>query len=133
MARFSLLLLVSIGGCVGPVSERGTDADEPVANVDVTGRWNVSIAVDAGTITGLAVLEQSGDRVAGSMGPNEDNLHPLEGVVNGARITLTMRPGPGVTTAFDRSVLTVDGETLQGTTEGGRADQGAITLVRFPD
>ena len=131
--RFSLLLLVAINGCAGPGAVHDRDAGSAVAAVDVTGRWEVSIAVDAGTITGLAILAQSGDRIAGSMGPNEDNLHPLEGVVNGHRITLTMRPGPGVSTAFDTSLLTVDGEKLKGTTVGGRADQGIIELVKLPE
>lgn len=95
LARFSLHLLAAINGCDGSGGESSPGAGNPVATVDVTGRWEVSIAVDAGTITGLAVLAQSGDSISGSMGPNDDKLHPLEGVVNGDRITLTMRPGPG--------------------------------------
>lgn len=129
----TLLLLVSLTGCDSPKDFRDPVDGSEVATVDVTGRWEVSISIDAGTITGLAILTQSGDRIAGSMGPNEDNLHPLEGVVSGARIALTMRPGPGVTTAFDTSLLAVDGEALRGTAEGGRADQGTIKLVRLPE
>jgi len=64
------------------------------------------------------------------MGPDIDNQHPLEGVVEGNRIAITMRPRPGRTTAFETCQLTVDGETLTGTTEGGPADQATIRLVR---
>ena len=97
---------------------------------DVTGRWNVTISVDAETITGLALLTQSGDSVRGSMGPNADNQHPLSGVVDGKGVLLTMRPLPGRNTAFEKCYLTASGETLIGTAEGGRADQGIIRLVR---
>jgi hypothetical protein len=131
--QISLLLVAWSHGCASPDGVRGPVGERAGAAVDVTGRWEVSIFVDGGTITGLAILSQSGDRVAGSMGPNEENLHPLEGVVDGARIVLTMRPGPGVTTAFDTGLLTVDGDALKGTVEGGRADQGVIELVRLPE
>jgi hypothetical protein len=98
---------------------------------DVTGRWNVTIAVNGDTITGLALLRQSGDSITGSMGPNSDNQHPLTGVVEGSRIVLTMRPRPGRNTAFDKCNLTVDGTTMTGTAEGGRADKGTMRLVRL--
>ena len=125
ISRLSLLLLVSVGGCASQ------QAGNPAATADITGRWSVTITVGAQTITGLAVLTQSGDSVSGSMGPNEDNLHPLVGAVEGSRITLTMRPRPGRTTAFDKCYLTMDGEAMKGAAEGGRANQGVIQLVRL--
>lgn len=133
MARFHLVLLLSLAGCTGPEGATGTDTGSTATAVDVTGRWNVSIVVGTETITGLAMFTQTGDRLSGSMGPNEDNQHPLEGIVDGGRIMLTMRPGPGRSTAFDTSSLIVDGERLKGTTAGGRADQGVIELVRDND
>ena len=131
MAHSSLLVLLAVGGCASRGGPSGPRAGNPKAAVDVTGRWSVTISVGAETITGLAVLTQSGDSVTGSMGPNEDNQHPLEGIVEGTRIAITMRPRPGRTTAFDKCYLTMDGETLKGTTEGGRANQGAIRFVRL--
>jgi hypothetical protein len=131
MAHVSLLLLVSAGGCAGRGARLGSLAGNRGAAADLTGRWNVTVLLGAETIPGLALLTQSGDSVKGSMGPNEDNQHPLEGIVQGGRVTVTMRPRPGRTTAFDKVYLTVDGDTLSGTTEGGRADKGVIRLVRL--
>ena len=58
----------------------------PAANAeaaDVTGRWKVTISLGGETITGVALLTQTGDRVTGSIGPDERNQHPLDGVVKG--------------------------------------------------
>ena len=131
IAHLSLLLLLAVGGCASRGGPSGPRAANPKAAVDVTGRWKVTISVGAETITGLAVLTQSGSSVTGSIGPDEDNQHPLEGVVEGTRIAITMRPRPGRTTAFDKCYLTMDGEILKGTTEGGRANEGVIQLVRL--
>lgn len=105
-------MFVSTGGCASQ------QARNSAAAVDLTGRWNVTITVGAQTITGLAVLTQSGASVTGSMGPNEDNQHPLVGIVEGSRVTLTMRPGSGRTTAIDKCYLTMDGEAMKGTCGG---------------
>jgi hypothetical protein len=48
---------------------------------DVTGRWKVTISLGDETITGVALLKQTGDKVTGSIGPDERNQHPLDGVV----------------------------------------------------
>jgi hypothetical protein len=86
---------------------------------DVTGRWKVTISLAGETMTGVALLQQTGDKVTGSIGPDERNQHPLDGVVKGNRITLTTHPRPGRTAAFAKCYLTVDGEKMTGTTEGG--------------
>jgi hypothetical protein len=57
--------------------------------------------------------------VEGSVGPNEQNQHPLDGVVSGNVVTLTTHPRPGRTVAFTKCFLTIDGEKMTGTTEGG--------------
>jgi hypothetical protein len=129
LAHLSVLFLVAVGGCANRGARSSPTAGIP-REANFTGRWNVTISVGGATITGLALLTQAGNSITGSMGPNEDNQHPLEGVVEAGRIALTMRPRPGRITAFDKSYLTMDGGTLRGTTEGGRADQGVIQLVR---
>jgi hypothetical protein len=98
---------------------------------DVTGRWKVTISLGDETITGVALLKQTGDKVTGSIGPDERNQHPLDGVVNGNLVTLTTHPRPGRTVAFDKCYLTVDGEKMTGTTERKESsDKGTIELVR---
>ena len=99
---------------------------------DVGGRWKVTITVGGEAVTGLALLNQSGNDITGSIGANEANQHPLDGVMDGNRIVLTTHPRPGRTVAFDKCHLTLDGEKMTGTTEGGDLGQKAtIELVRM--
>jgi hypothetical protein len=98
---------------------------------DVTGRWKVTISLGGETMTGLALLKQTGDEVTGSIGADERNQHPLDGVVKGNLLTITTHPRPGRTVAFDKCYLTVDGEKMTGTTErNGSSDKGTIEFVR---
>jgi hypothetical protein len=101
------------------------------APVDVGGRWNVTITFGKETLTGIALLNQTGDKITGSIGADERNQHPLDGVVDGNRVTLTTHPRPGRTVAFARCSLTVDADKMSGTTEGGDiVDKGSIEFVR---
>ncbi len=103
----------------------------PALAADVTGTWKVTISIGDETMTGMAVLKQTGDKVEGSIGPDERNQHPLDGVVKGNLITLTTHPRPGRTVAFDKCDLTVDGDKMTGTTErSGSTDKGKIEFVR---
>ena len=102
-----------------------------VGAADVAGRWKVTISLGNETMTGVALLKQTGDKVTGSIGPDERNQHPLDGVVKGNLVTLTTHPRPGRTVAFDKCYLTVDGEKMTGTTErNGSSDKGTIEFVR---
>ena len=76
----------------------------------------------------------TGEEVTGSIGPDERNQHPLDGVVKGNSVLLTTHPGPGRTVAFAKCSLTVDGEKMTGTTEGGDLGDKAtsIEFVRMP-
>jgi hypothetical protein len=102
------------------------------AAVDVSGRWHVTISLGGETMKGVALLKQTGDEVTGSIGVDERNQHPLDGVVKGNRITLTTHPRPGRTVAFDKCYLTMDGEKMTGTTEGGDLrDRATIEFTRM--
>jgi hypothetical protein len=107
----------------------------PAANIwaaDVTGTWKVTITLGGNAVAGVALLNQAGDKITGSIGANESNQHPLDGVVEGNRITLTTHPRPGRTVAFDKCYLTLDGEKMTGTTEGGDLrEQATIELVKM--
>jgi hypothetical protein len=67
---------------------------------DANGCWKVTISANGSTVMGVALLKQTGDEIAGSIGVDEQNQHPLDGVVKGNRITLTTHPRPGRTVAF---------------------------------
>ena len=98
---------------------------------DATGRWKVTISANGSTLIGLALLKQTGDEITGSIGVDEQNQHPLDEVVAGNRITLTTHPRPGRTVAFAKCELTVDGDKMSGTTEGGDlGGKAKIELMR---
>jgi hypothetical protein len=102
-----------------------------VGAADVTGRWKVTISISDETITGMASLKQTGDKVTGWVGHDEHNQHPIDGVVKGNLVTLTTHPRPGRTVAFDKCYLTVDGEKMTGTTErNGSNVKGTIEFVK---
>ena len=101
---------------------------------DATGRWSVTISLGGETVNGVAILKQSGDEITGSIGADERNQHPLDGVVKGNQITLTTHPRPGRTVAFDKCDLNVAGDKMTGTTERkGSSDKGTIEFVRMKE
>jgi hypothetical protein len=117
--RVMLLCLVFVGSVLS------------VEAADATGRWQVTIAAKGSTLVGIALLKQTGEEITGSMGVDEQNQHPLDGIVKGNRITLTMHPRPGRTTAFAKCELTLEGDKMTGITEGGDLGGKAnIELVR---
>jgi hypothetical protein len=117
--RVLLLCLVFVGSVLG------------VEAADATGRWQVTISAGGSTLVGIALLKQTGDEVTGSMGVDEQNQHPLDGIVKGDHVTLTMHPKPGRTSAFAKCELTLEGDKMTGTTEGGDlGGKAIIELVR---
>ena len=101
---------------------------------DVTGTWVVTLSVTAqdGTARrdfGLAILQQNGNAITGSLGPDESRQNPIvEGTIKDNKITLKVRPQPDRTMTFD---LTVSGEKLVGNVErSGSPDKGAVEFVR---
>jgi hypothetical protein len=98
------------------------------ATVDVTGAWTVTITRSSGgTITGLAILSQDGSTITGMIGPAETEMMPLEGTVEGTKVTLLTRPRAGRTAAFAKSELTATTEKMTGPID---TDKGTIELVR---
>jgi hypothetical protein len=102
----------------------------PTQAADVTGHWAVTITTADGEITGAASLKQTGDKVTGVIGPSADATIPIEGVLDGNRLTLKTNPRPGRTAAFETCELTVSDERMVGTIQGGDAGKGTITFVR---
>ena len=90
-----------------------------------TGELTISIADEM--ITGKASLKQTGDKVTGWVGPDEDNPITIDGVVEGNSVTITTHPRPGRTVAFDKCHLTVNDDKMTGTIE---PTKGTIEFVR---
>jgi hypothetical protein len=101
------------------------------APADVGGPWNVRISFGKETLMGIALLNQTGDKIAGSIGADERNQHPLDGVVDGNRVTPTTHPRAGRTGAFAKCSLAEDGDKMSGTTEGGRHRRQGEYRVRL--
>jgi hypothetical protein len=98
------------------------------ATVDVTGAWTVTITLPSdGAITGLAILSQDGSKITGMIGPAETDMMPVEGTLDGNRVTLLTRPRTGRTAAFAKAELTATTDKMTGTID---TDKGTIELVR---
>jgi hypothetical protein len=97
---------------------------------DVTGSWRVTISTSDGSIVGVALLEQSGEKVTGWLGPDEANRIPVSGVLNGSRLTLKTFSQPGRTVAFDTCELTVSDDKMAGSIERNGSPQGTIEFIR---
>lgn len=81
---------------------------------DVTGRWRVTISDGKDAIVGVASLEQSGQKVTGSLGPDETDTTPVSGVLDGDKLTLKTQPRPGFVVPFDTCELTVSDNRMTG-------------------
>jgi hypothetical protein len=99
----------------------------PVTAADVTGTWRVTISTPNGAITGKASFKQTGDVVAGWVGPSEDDPIPISGILEGNKLTIKTSPQPGRTAAFEKCELTVDGDKMAGTID---TDKGTIEFVK---
>jgi hypothetical protein len=96
--------------------------------VDVTGAWTVTITRSSGgSVSGLAILSQDGDKITGMIGPAETEMMPAEGTVDGNKVTLLTRPRTGRTAAFAKGELTATVDKMTGTID---TDKGAIELIR---
>jgi hypothetical protein len=95
--------------------------------VDVSGRWNVTISMPDGQITGRASFKQSGDKVTGWVGPSENDPIPISGVVHGKILTIKTFPQPGRTAAFDKCEVTINGNRMAGTID---TDRGKIEFLK---
>ena len=102
----------------------------PTEAADVTGQWAVTITTADGTITGTAVLKQTGDKVTGEIGPRADATIPIQGVLTESKLILKTNPRPGRTAAFETCDLTVGDEKMVGTIHGGDAGKGTIEFLR---
>ncbi len=94
---------------------------------DVTGKWRVTITTADGVVTGMASLNQTGETITGWVGPDENDPIPVDGAINGDKVTLKTHPQPGRTVAFDRCDLTVSGNKMTGTID---TDKGRIEFLR---
>jgi Spy/CpxP family protein refolding chaperone len=96
--------------------------------VDVTGAWTVTITRSSGgSVSGLAILSQDGDKITAMIGPAETEMMPAEGTVDGNKVTLLTRPRTGRTAAFAKGELTATVDKMTGTID---TDKGAIELIR---
>ena len=117
-------LLLGLCGCASH-NEHTTAG----AIVDVSGNWRVIFPENA-SITGFASLKQNGTNVTGWVGPSPNDPIPIAGAVNGNHFVFKTFPQPGRTVAFDHCKLTVQGNRMTGTIEGGDAGKGSIDFVK---
>ena len=99
----------------------------PAQRVDVTGAWTVTITMAEGQAAGLAILSQDGTTVTGMIGPAETDMMPTDGTVSVDKLVLMTRPRTGRTAAFAKCEVTVAGDRMTGSIDGGK---GKIEFVK---
>jgi hypothetical protein len=120
-----LLIFVIIAITISGNAQRST-----AAKVDVTGKWEITISVADGTITGKGSLSQIGDVVTGWVGPTENDTIPITGMFQKDKLIIKTVPQPGRTVAFDKVELTVNVDSLSGAIENGSHGKGTIKFMR---
>jgi len=120
-----LLVFVIIAVTISGNAQRST-----AAKVDVTGKWEITISVADGTITGKGSLSQIGDVVTGWVGPTENDTIPITGMFQKDKLIIKTVPQPGRTVAFDKAELTVNVDSLSGAIESGSHGKGTIKFMR---
>ena len=123
-------MVLRIGGVLAAVwflTVVGQAQEVQTHNVDVTGAWDVTIAMSNGFVSGLAVLSQDDTRVTGMLGAALTDMFPVEGTWDGNTLTILARPRAGRTTAFTKCELTGTRDRMTGTID---TDKGKIEFVR---
>ena len=120
-----LLIFFIIAATIPGNAQRST-----AAKVDVTGKWEITISVADGTITGKGSLSQIGDVVTGWVGPTENDTIPVTGMFKKDKLIIKTVPQPGRTVAFDKVELTVNIDSLSGAIENGSHGKGTIKFLR---
>jgi len=120
-----LLIFVIIAIAISGNAQRST-----AAKVDVTGKWEITISVADGTITGKGSFSQIGDVVTGWVGPTENDTIPITGMFQKGKLIIKTVPQPGRTVAFDKAELTVNVDSLSGAIESGSHGKGTIKFMR---
>jgi predicted dienelactone hydrolase len=100
---------------------------------DVSGTWSGTIAPEGESRTDrlILMLQQDGERLTGTAGPNEAERHNLEnGIVQGDRVSFEVTDAPGLF-VFD---LRVSGEEMNGRLElkrGAESRRATVALKRI--
>src|ERR1700724_3278525 len=76
----------------------------------VAGTWRVTISTPDGTISGIASFQQAGDVVTGWVGRSENDPIPIDGILKHNRLIIKTSPQPGLTVAFSKCDVTVNGD-----------------------
>jgi hypothetical protein len=100
------------------------------SGADVTGRWRVTISNGSDAVVGVASLEQNGENVTGSMGPNESDTTPVSGVLKRDRLTIKTHPKSGFAVPFDTCELTISGDRMTGSIQSKDAPARTIEFAR---
>lgn len=106
-------------------------AKAPSGSADVSGTWNISLALDTITATPTAVLKQEGAKLTGDYISQQYGKFPLTGEVTGTAVTfnVAMTIEGNALTATYSGVLQADG-SLKGTVDIGGAMGGTFSATR---
>jgi hypothetical protein len=94
------------------------------ADVNIGGKWEMTMDSPHGKMTGPLTLQQDGAKVTGTYETEHTGKLAINGVVDGEKITFTLQtPGGEMTINFEGSK---DGDKLSGTTKPLNGEWSAV-------
>ena len=97
--------------------------------MSVDGQWDVTVKTPMGLMNAVLTLKAEGGRLTGEQ-KNQHGVTPLEdGVIEGDRLTWTLRPQQPMPMKFDAEV-TVEGDTMKGLVRAGMMGTSTLTGTR---
>ncbi|HEV8146086.1 MAG TPA: hypothetical protein VGP79_06895 [Bryobacteraceae bacterium] len=92
---------------------------------DVTGKWNFTVVLEAGSGNPTFEFKQDGEKLTGSY-KGQFGEAPLTGTVKGDKIEFTFSGQAGTV----KYAGTIDGKKMKGTCEYGEAGKGTFTAEK---
>jgi hypothetical protein len=126
--RFRLMLALALLGALAAFAAAGP-GEKPGEKFDVTGEWQFTVELSAGTGSPTFIFKQDGEKLTGSY-KGQLGEAPLTGTVKGNAVSFSFK----VSGAFEGTAIytgTIESEnSMKGTAEYGDAASGTWTAKR---
>ena len=100
------------------------------AQTDATGRWNMTISTDQGSLPTTLTLQQDGEALSGSMASDQGTVEFDGGTITGNKLAWIIEIDAGGQFFEIAMDGTIDGEEMTGTADFGGQAGGDWTTIR---
>ncbi len=100
------------------------------AQTDATGRWNMTVSTDQGSLPTTLTLQQDGEALSGSMASDQGTVEFDGGTITGNKLAWVIEIDAGGQFFEIAMNGTIDGEEMTGTADFGGQAGGDWTATR---